>query len=88
MAIEQHFADPFDELYDSRAEAYAAGKFQGASDAISWARQALSHLSVKHEPADDPAKFHAVEECGAALRRIAEQIAADREREKLGGNQS
>lgn len=38
--------------------------------------------------ADDPAKFHAVEECGAALRRIAEQIAANREREKLGGNQS
>lgn len=84
----EHFACPFDELYDTRRDAYETGKFLGASEAISWARSALAHLSVKYEPLDDPSKFHAVEECGAALKKIADQIAADRERAKAGGNQS
>jgi hypothetical protein len=81
---DQIFADPFDELYASRSEAYAAGKYFGSAETISWARQELSKLSVKHEPADDPAKFHAVEECCAVLRKIAEMIEVERERSKIG----
>jgi hypothetical protein len=80
---DQMFADPMDELFPSRREAYDAGKYRGSAEAISWARQELSKLSVKYEPADDPAKFHAVEECCTVLRRIAEMIDVERERSKI-----
>ena len=81
---DQLFADPLDELFASRRDAYDTGKYRGAAETISWARQELSKLSVKHEPADDPAKFHAVEECCAVLRKIAEVIEVERERSKVG----
>lgn len=81
------FADPMDELFASRGDAYNAGKLAGQREAISWARDRLSHLSVKYETHDDPQKFHAVEECCAVLRRIAERIEIDRARAKAGGNQ-
>lgn len=81
---DQMFADPMDELFPSKHEAYDAGKYRGSAEAISWARQELSKLSVKHEPADDPSKFHAVEECCAVLRKIAEAIELERERSKVG----
>jgi hypothetical protein len=81
---DQMFADPMDELFDTRRQAYEDGKYRGSAEAISWARQELSKLSVKHEPADDPAKFHAVEECCAVLRKIAEMIEVERERSKIG----
>lgn len=74
----QMFADPFDELFKSKGDAYDAGKYRGSAETISWARQELSKLSVKYEPADDPAKFHAVEECCAVLRKIAEAIESER----------
>jgi len=83
---DQMFADPMDELFSSRWDAYVAGKYQGSSDAISWARQELSKLSVKYEPSGDPAKFHAVEECCAVLRKIAEAIDVERERSKTGSH--
>lgn len=51
---------------------------------ISWARQELSKLSVKYEPCDDPSKFHAVEECCALLRKLAEIAEADRQRSQTG----
>ena len=81
---DQIFADPMDELFSSRREAYDAGRYRGSAEAISWARQELAKLSVKYEPADDPAKFHAVEECSAVLRKIAEMIDVERERAKIG----
>ena len=81
---DQTFADPMDELFASRGDAYEAGKYRGSAETISWARQELSKLSVKYEPSDDPQKFHAVEECCAVLRKIAEAIEIERERSKAG----
>lgn len=81
---DQIFADPMDELFASRRDAYDSGKYRGSAEAISWARQELSKLSVKYEPADDPSKFHAIEECCGVLRKIAEAIELERERSKTG----
>lgn len=78
------FSDPMDELFASRREAYDTGKYRGAAEMISWARQELSKLSVKYEPYDDPSKFHAVEECCAILRKLAEITEADRQRSQTG----
>lgn len=78
-------SDPYDELYDTKREACETGKYLGAADAISRARASLSRLSVKYERETDPSKFHAVEECCAVLRKIAEMIEYDRERQKAGG---
>ena len=88
MMTEMDTHDPYDDLYASKREAMETGKYLGAADAISRARTTLSLLSGKYETHPDPAKFHAVEECSAALREIAIMIEANRERDKLGGNQS
>ena len=80
--------DPHEELYETNRQACEVGKYLGASDAIKQARARLSLLSGKYETAGDYAKFHAVEECCGELRKIAEMIEHNRERQNAGGNQS
>ena len=82
---DQMFEDVFEQLHETKHAAYEAGKFQGASNAIAIAREAVSHLSVKYETTD-VAKFHAIEEACASLRRLAERINIERERDLAGGN--
>lgn len=83
---DEMFSHPFDELFATKHEAYEDGRYRGAAGALSLAREALSHLSVKYETTSDE-KFHAIEEACAVLRRHAEMIEAERERYKAGAKQ-
>ena len=65
--------DPMAQLYDSKFEAFEAGKRTGHEQALRHIRQRLSALSVEAEKSGDVSAFHAVEKCCADMRLLWEQ---------------
>jgi hypothetical protein len=63
-------------LYSHASEAYRAGRRAGQDDFYRAARSATSEISSKHGTAGSVEKFHAAEECCAAILAVKRALAA------------
>jgi hypothetical protein len=57
-------------LYSHTSDAYRAGKRTERQDFFDAMMNIILAISVKHETAGNDAAFHAVQECGKALREL------------------
>lgn len=62
--------DDMQGIFTHASEAFRAGKRRGREDAFSAALSVLGLVSAKHEREENPAAFHAAEECCKVVREL------------------